>query len=366
MTNRHRHSQFVGTALLCVGLTLNLHIGCGNMGLPAPNLKSRFSDRVVLTPGSALSATLAGTPFEGATALAVDPATREFELELPGFGLGLNGEYTLVSGDLTVTRLSLVSGDMQLDISLDTARHVIAMGTSTGLHWVRPAHWNTGPVDPELTGLDAFLSANAELVEFVRAMDNATNGGTNGGGVSPPDSGGADPKSDPSAQFSSGDLSAILNTLSSLLPLQAVIANLPAIIWVFEVVIAVQITMSVMGALIEQSPGGPDPFFPTSGAMLQVTNSLSDGRPIWSVRLAMEDGTTGPDMLAGEAIPAGASRDFAVSAGVRDVAVRVPSGKSCFVEYVRKARQFVVGKTEEVVITDEDSGTLTPEGCDDG
>jgi len=99
MTNRHRHSQFVGTALLCVGLTLNLHIGCGNMGLPAPNLKSRFSDRVVLTPGSALSATLAGTPFEGATALAVDPVTREFELELPGFGLGLNGEYTLVSGE---------------------------------------------------------------------------------------------------------------------------------------------------------------------------------------------------------------------------------------------------------------------------
>ncbi|MFQ5502873.1 MAG: hypothetical protein ACE5EQ_11335 [Phycisphaerae bacterium] len=362
MIHRHHPSRFVGTALLCVGLTLNLQIGCGGMGMPAPDLNSRFSKQVVLTPGSALSATLAGTPFEGATALAVDPVTREFELELPGVGRGLNGGYTLVSGDLTVTRMSLVSGDLQLDISFDTERHVIAMGTSTGLHWVRPAHWNTGLVDPDLTGLDAFLSANAELVEFARAMDSATNGG----GESPPSSGGSDPKSDPSAQFSSGDLSAIMNMLSSLLPLQAVIANLPAIVWVFEVVIAVQVTMSLMEALIEQSPASPDPFFPSSGALLTVTNSLSDGSPIWSVRLAMEDGTVGPDMLAGEAIPAGASRDFAVAAGVRDVAVRVPSGKSCFVEYVRKARQFVVGKTEEVVITDEDSGTLTPEGCDNG
>ncbi|MFQ5412299.1 MAG: hypothetical protein ACE5EC_08365 [Phycisphaerae bacterium] len=373
MIMKLRRFNKIGTVLLCVGLTLNLNLwaaGCGGMGVPTADLLSGPSDRIALNPRSALKRTLIGSPFEGATALVFDPDTQQFGLELPGIGQRLEGRYAILAGETSITDLALISGDLRLSIFLDADRHVVAMETASGLRWTRPASWQSGPSPPESTGLDAYLSANRELLDFARAMDSALGGGSAsppGQEPTPPATGSPGTKSDPAAQAAGGDLSAILNTLGAILVVQGVIANLPAVIWVFQVMVSVQVTMSLVGAMIELPPADNTiPTVPPGMATLRVTNSLSDGRPIWFVSFALDDGTTGPDMLDGQAIPAGESRDFAVITGVRDVDVRVPSGKTCFVEYVRKGRRFVAGQTEEVVITDEDSGELTPEGCDDG
>lgn len=359
-------------ALFCAVLVLNVHVwiaGCADGGVLAtlPN----GMQYVAIEPGSPLATALARSAFADASAVEIDPATGFFRFIFPTSKHQLEGTVRGDGSKTSVSSLRLESEAISVSVWLDSEKHITSLQSGASLHWDRPGHWTGTTVGADATDLDAYLAANSELVGFAKQLDQAGGGGTTG--PSNP-AGGPGQPSGPSAkvlangQPSQGDLTSILGILVGVLALQAVVANFPAVVFVVQVVVSLQVTMALLGItpITPQPIGGETPNNQTNNsgaqAFLEVQNQLSSGDPIWVVALATE-GNTGTDMLSGQSIPSGGKRTFGVIAGQRDVVIRVPSSTACSMEFVKKGVTFTAGETQAVTLTDEDTGVLIPAGC---
>ena len=181
---------FQAKAVLCLVLTLNLSIwtlGCGQAGF------SLFGEITVpLTPDHQLTALLKGSDFEGATAVVVNPSTHQFRLTFPDGQRDISGSYALSNGQPELTTLTLTTATKSATIQVDSSKHVTQIASNQGSAWDRPGEWNTqgstaataptapaaprAPVAPSAArtvspGADAYLQANAQLLELARQVD---------------------------------------------------------------------------------------------------------------------------------------------------------------------------------------------------
>lgn len=369
---------------LCILLILNLHVwggGCGVGG--AVSADGRIL--IPLSPNDPLAQTLAGSSFQNVTGLEIDPGQGRFRLVFAEPDRRVSGSFVLVGGEPVVTRLDLGMGSLSMDLLFDEDMHVIGMVTSSGRFWARPTDWGDGAAG-ETPG---FATANAQLLDLARALDADALHGTpssslGGGQVSVSPSGSGDEAvgktKRAAAQDATGGLGDVLGTLGLIVGLPVALLNAPALLFVLQAVIGLQLTMGLTGGgsldgLIPDLFGGPaSAVQPTTGAgggetaTLRVTNELTGGVPIWFVTLSKDraTGAAGGNILGDESIAAGASRDFPLPAGVRDVSIIVPSGVDCFLLIQHRSVSLLAGAGTELVVQDSDEGEIIPEGCDNG
>ncbi|MCG8405330.1 MAG: hypothetical protein MI923_09050 [Phycisphaerales bacterium] len=359
-------------AVVCTALILNLHVwagGCGLNGVFTVDGKIR----IALTPDQPLTQTLAGSQFEGATAIEIDPAVNRFTLIFPTADREISGQYSLVKREFAITQLRLARGALSTDLALNNSKQVTSIEVSTGQRWERPAEWTGLTNDVLANGVDAYLAANIELVDQTRQLD-----GGDGARLPTPTTDEEEPespnneidKSGPAAQDATGGLGDVLAGLAVVFGLQLAASNFPAIFFVFQILVSTQTAMAIAG--IAPGPGAPPTtdggVAPTGTAILRVTNQLTDGKPIWFVTLIQDNnsGDSGGNLLGDESIPAGSSRDFPAPQGTRDINIIVPSGVDCFIIYANKGISLVDGRATELIITDESVGELFPQGCNNG
>ncbi len=370
MPRRLRRSAAILKSLLCVVLIINLHVVSGGCG-PAGAIMVDGRLRILLTPDHPLTQTLAGSVFEGASALEVDPITSDFHLVFPDASRNVSGAFSLNKNVFAFSRLHLEANGQTADLTLDDEKHVTSIETSLGQRWERPEDWVGLPLDVVGGGVDAYLGANIELVGIARALDGELVGQNPAPSGEPDDPASPDPsagKPRQSAQDSTGGLDGVLSVLAALLGLQLAVSNFPAVFFAFQLLVSVQLGMAIAG--MAPSPGTPPtggtPGAPITGtATLLVVNSLTDGTPIWFVTL-IEDPSNdlpGGNLLGDEAIPAGSFRDFAVPPGLRDINVIVPHGIDCFLLFQHKDVVLEDGEITELRLDPSDVGVIIPEGC---
>ncbi len=357
-------------SLLSVLLILNLHVasgGCGAGG--AFMIDGRL--RIPLTVDHPLSQSLAGSVFEGASALEVDTSTGQFQLIFPDAERAVSGAFSLNKNVLAFSALHLQANGRTVVFTLDDQKHVTSIETSLGQRWERPDTWVGLPTDVIAGGIDAYLGANIELVGIARGLDGEPVGPNPVPTDQPNDPGTPDPsagKLRQSAQDATGGLDGVLGALAVLLGLQLAASNFPAVFFAFQLLVSVQVGMAIAG--VGPSPGTPPtggtPGTPITGtATLLVSNNLTDGTPIWFVTL-IEDPShdlPGGNLLGDEAIPAGSFRDFAVPPGVRDINIIVPHGIECYLLFKHTDVVLEDGQVTELTLEPSDVGTIIPEGC---
>jgi hypothetical protein len=352
-------------AILCVALTLNLHLWTGGCGAAPAGLTGGWF-RVDLPAGSALAAATRNSAFGTATALEVNPAEGRFRVDVPAQGRSISGSYQFVNGRAVVHEIDLADSSQSVSMSFDTDNRIVEIASSGGATW-RPvgaappsgASFGTG-------GVDAYVAANTELVGFARGQGQGggTTGGTPGTPGGPP---GAKPRA--AGQLIPSDPSGVLMALSLVTALSA---YWPALYLALQIVVGVNLAMALAGGVVGQPGGGqggggvaPTPTGLVSDATLRVRNALSGNVPIWYVVLleVRAAGLPGGNLLGEEAIPAGAFRDFFLPAGKRSLNIVVPAGERCLVIHRRTDIQLTSKAVVEIVLTDADSGELYPVDC---
>ncbi|MFQ5429341.1 MAG: hypothetical protein ACE5E1_03430 [Phycisphaerae bacterium] len=373
MFKKIRHLRRVAKAAFGIGLVLNVHVwlgGCGMAGVQLLDGKLL----VPLTPDHAMTQTLAGSAFEGATAMEIDPAASRFRLIYPDAGRNVSGTYHANKGRFSIRQLQLARGALSAEVMLDDDRHVLSIETGSGLRWERPADWTGLPPETLAGGLDAYIAANIELVDAARQLDGGgarVPGSTTGGGGPGTTGGTIVGKAGPSAQDATGGLADVLAALVPLLGLQLAVFNWPSVFFVFQTLIGAQLLMAVAGIAPLPTAGtgvSSNGDVPAGSATLRVTNNRSDGVPIWFVTL-IEDaakGLPGGNLLGDESIPAGESREFSVPAGTRNLNLIIPIGVDCFELFAHEGVELTDGQTTELTLEDQEIGKVFPDGCDQG
>jgi hypothetical protein len=198
--NRSIRSIIFGSkVVLCLTLTLNLSVwamGCGQVGY---SLLGEVT--IPLTADHPLAAALKGSDFEGATALAVSPSTHQFRLIFPDGRREMSGTYQPADGQARLTAVTLTTAAQSVTLQLDGDKHVTQIVNNAGSQWQRPAEWNTqgsyvpgAPAAPRAPAApsapssgrtiapdaDAYLQANAELLELARQADQQSGDDTGG------------------------------------------------------------------------------------------------------------------------------------------------------------------------------------------
>lgn len=171
-----RRMLFKTKSIVCIALILNVQYwaGCG----AAPVILADGSYLVQLTADHALTQSLAGTPFDGATAVLVNPTTNTFRVIFPDSVREISGRFD--AGETVALRqITIGRGAELIQVSMDAAKHITRITNSNGAVWNRPADWTSSATTDENT-LDAFKQANAELLDAAAALD-AQAGGPIGG-----------------------------------------------------------------------------------------------------------------------------------------------------------------------------------------
>lgn len=352
-------------------LTLNAHVwiaGCGT-GMPFPTLDGWV--RVEVVSGHALKSVVRGSNLESISALEVNPGTRQFRFVLPGQDQTVTGGYEIVGGVPVVSSVEFAKGGLSATFEFDSQKRITQAFTSTGQRW-QPENLDSPLLfGPGASGVDAYIAANATLVGQLRSLDSLGGGnepgagspGVGGGGGVPPFQSG---KAILAAQDVPSEISGVLGILGFILAIQATAAAWPALYFVFQVVVAVNLTMSFLGVSAPTGePNTGDPSTVTGDATIRVVNNLSDGTPIWYVVMLQDPitGAPGANLLGEEGIPAGSSRDFAVPGGARSFNLITPSGTQCYLIYDKGQVTLSSGGVVEIVLVDSDSGDTYPEEC---
>lgn len=254
---RETHSIAVKIkAVLCIALTFNLCVwtlGCGQVG----NSLFAGEQTISLLPDDALTQQLAGSAFEGATAIKVDASGNQFRLVFPD-ERQLSGTFTSNSGTREIAQLIFRADSTTVTMNFNN-KAITDVSTSAGTEWQRPAEWNTqaaaapsaptaptfksaesdtpSSVDPQLQSsaegstytptprtpkdstseVEAYMQANAQLLALAADLDEQ--------GVEPGDDG---------AKVSASSFAWGIATLAYLFWLPGGI--LATIIWVFQIV----------------------------------------------------------------------------------------------------------------------------------
>lgn len=368
MTHRLARLNHFLKSGICLLSIVNLHVwvgGCGGIGLGGIG----GWQRIDLSSDQPLKAALKTGGFAGITALDVNPATGEFRFVLPDNGRSASGTFAMVGGRPEVSRVSFSYQGLTASIQFDDQKRITSIENSLNQKWTPSGTEQLVPFGSQVSGVDAYLAANPELVRMVRP---ASGGGSSGGGS--PGTGGsggggglpgpvAGAKAIQTAQSQGGDVSAILGTLALILGLQGAIGAWPVLYFALQVVVAVNLTMSLFGGT---TSGGTQSSGPITGAAtLRVVNSLPGSVPIWFVVLEQDfdSGAPGGNLLGDEAIPSGTQREFAVPTGQRNFNIITPNGTECFTIYRHDDVLLQAGIVVEILVSDPGSGELYPADC---
>jgi len=382
-------------ACMCIALVVNLHVwvaGCGTQpqGLGVRLLTGPFT--LSLGPGDALTKAVAGSRYNGASSLTIDPVTGAFSIDHADPGVQLRGIVAAADGRRPqVVRLELESDGRTVTITFDAAQRIDRMSTSTGLTWERPASWVGRTPAPGADDLERIMATNFELLDYANSLDEAILRGEplpSAPGEQqppPPVSDDVTAKTAQADQDIGGTLAAILLFIGIDFTLRTAIGFWPVTVWLLQVAVATGVTVALTGVTLpdlsgllgglfgdgsngddpnsEGPPDEPPPPSSTTQALLRVINTRSDGAPIWTVALIDGQGTTGDDLLDGQAIPAGASRDFAIAPGTKEVTLQIPLSAGCSLEFTTESVTFEAEMLVEVTLSDSDQGTAVPDGC---
>jgi len=362
----HRQSRPLIKTAVCLLAIVNLHVfsgGCGGFGLLPPGGWQRVS----LSPEQPLKSTLKSGGFSEVSALDVDPGTGEFRFVMPAGGRSAFGTFTLNNGAVEVSTITFAYQGLEVSIQFDGQKRVASIENSLGQKWGPTDAPNVVPLGANLTGVDAYLAANPELIQLVRPPTGtgSDSGGSPGGGSG----GGGLPGPVPSAKYiniaqaQGGDVSGLLGSLGLILGLQGAVGAWPVLYFMFQIVVAVNLTMGFLGG----SPATPGPNTGpiAGGSTLRVINQLPGDVPIWFVVLEQdfETGAPGGNLLGEEGIPAGAQREFSVPNGQRNFNIISPSGRECFIIYRHDGVTLPSGGVTEILITNSTDGKLYPPDC---
>lgn len=349
------------TALLCVGLVINnllIQSGCTTF---APLAIDGHIYREI-DGTDPIQKVLKNTPLAGATSLDFDPRSGRLVLEYPYGTRKVEATIGSLGFDPRVTSLVITWGTRWTQIELDTERRLTSLRTSSGLTFQLTNFRGRRP-SASSVGIDPFFAANAELLEYVHLLDRDQ---SNGGTPLPPSSGtptgGVQPPIEikPTAAALENPLISILAFLGSVLGVQVVLAGAPNLFyilaWLFQATLAVEV---INGLLAGSAP----PEAALAQGFLQLRNQLLGETPVWAVFMILADGTRSEDLLAGQAIPAGSSRDFALAPGQYDVAIWVPASEECFREYEHADVVIHSHVLTEIVVAAGAESRVVPEGC---
>lgn len=188
MNRSLRRVLFKTKAIVCIVLILNVQYwaGCGAAPVSLPD----GSYLVQLTADHALTQSLAGTAFSGATAVLINPTTNTFRVIFPDGVREISGRFD-AGETVTLRQITIGRGAEQIQVSLDAAKHITQIANSNGAVWNRPADWTSSATTDENT-LEAFKQANAELLDAAAALDAQAGGPIGGQSVVSGDSSGVD------------------------------------------------------------------------------------------------------------------------------------------------------------------------------
>lgn len=365
MPTVHRQSRPLIRTAVCLLAIVNLHVfsgGCGGFGL----LPLDGWQRVSLSSDQPLKSALKSGGFSEVSALDVNPGTGEFRFVMPASGRSAFGTFALVSGAVEVSTITFAYQNLEVTIQFDGQKRIASLENSLGQKWVPTDAPDVVPLGQNLHGIDAYLAANPELIQLVRPVTEpapqgggSTGGGSGGGLPGPVPSG----KSINIAQAQGGDVSGLLGSLGLILGLQGAVGAWPVLYLMFQIVVAVNLTMGFLGG----SPATPGPNSGpiAGGSTLRVINQLPGGVPIWFVVLEQdfETGAPGGNLLGEEGIPAGAQREFSVPNGRRNFNIISPNGRECFIIYRQDGVTLPSGGVTEILISNSADGELYPPDC---
>ncbi len=228
-------SIFQAKAFLCIALMLNLSLGIGGCGQSAAPLSAPGTLTIPIEAGGQLAESLGGSAFFDATAVEVTPGAKTFRLVFPDNYRSVSGKYVQKGARFAITELRVEQSSTAMTLYLDSASRITAIVHANGERWDRPGHWNSEAA-AGAKGLDAFLGANAELVNYAWSMD------VQSGNADPnqPPTGGAEtepiPVKDSTALL--GPPAVILQMLAALWAPFAII--LPMLLGFFGILVGVQ------------------------------------------------------------------------------------------------------------------------------
>ncbi len=171
-------SIFQAKSIFCVALLLSMHVvaGCGTV----PNVFAGGSYVVNLTSDHPLASALAGTPFDGASAMEVNPLTRQFRLIYPDGSRHVSGTFTESGGEKAVNSLSIGVNSNVITLDFNALRQITEINTGGGQNWRRPG-FNTQPAQapsapaPFARSIDdemqSYMTANADLLQAAAEFD---------------------------------------------------------------------------------------------------------------------------------------------------------------------------------------------------
>lgn len=170
---------FKAKALLGVALVFNLVIvtGCGQSALFLPE----STETIELTADHPMTQQLAGTPFDGATAIQVDRSTNSFRLVYPDTNTQLSGKFaTTEDGQAYVRSFTIGQGGQVVTLNINSRKEITDIDTSAGARWQRVSTAApSAPTAPRAPGsktatsdVDAYLAANADLVAMAQQIDD--------------------------------------------------------------------------------------------------------------------------------------------------------------------------------------------------
>lgn len=377
MNQNSRPLGYSCRAAVCILLTLNLHIWQAGCDVGGPMFLQDDWMRLDVTAGQTLKSVVQPSTFAGVSAVEVNPSTGQFRLVIPDTGRRVSGSYALIGGQPTVTMVEFEARGLVVAFHFDAFRRITLVTSSTGQRWSPSELVSEQLFGSQASGVDAYIAANANIVSQVRQLDDAPGsptGGGSGGGSGGGGGGGGLPgfqagaKEISAAQEVPGDISSLLGILGGILVLQAAVAGFPVLYFVFQVVVAVNLTMGTLGGS-PTTGGGTQSAGPVTGeAKVRVINNLTTGVPIWYVVLVQDPttGATGSNLLGDEAIPAGGERTFSVPPGVRDFNIITPLGTECHRIYRRNGIGLQASIQVDLVVSDSDVGEIYPDGCNPG
>lgn len=368
--------------LLCLVLTLHFQFwagGCGTAGLVGLDGWVQFP----LGAGDPVKTALKASGFESAGSIAVQPSERRFRIETVDGQRVISGSYDIVNNQAEVASIEFARGSLFVRFQFDANKHVTQITSATGAAWSPVLDESALFGGFNALGVDAYLGANLALVNTVRRsidggaaapsgggsfpVGSGSGGGSSGGsGGLPSSQAGLNGKEILSAQLIPGDLSGIMGTLGLLIGAEAAIAAWPALLFVFQAAVGVNLLLGMLGmAPAPATQTAPAAATITGDATLRVNNNLTNGVPIWFVVLVqdLERGFAGGNLLGEEAIPAGESRDFAVPPGTRDINLIIPEGRDCFMIFRKFGVELPSRGVTELSVNDDDVGELHPSDC---
>ncbi len=168
--------NFRAKAVLCMTLAIAMHVvvGCGG----SSSLFPTGGTVVPLTPDHALTHALAGTPFSAATAIEMNPSTRQFRLVFPDNSQQITGTMTYVNGQPQVKTFTMALGSKSVTLSFNANQEITNIDTSAGPNWQRTVTTQApqaaqAPRAPgaKADNIQSYLTANADLLQLAQQAD---------------------------------------------------------------------------------------------------------------------------------------------------------------------------------------------------